>query len=121
MNAELKEIYSPDIEDPLEGFVPRQWDNFELTLRVMFGPAGDEASDSFQIQVCTPKWLQARCEGGEIISGRHRLIVGEFDFIKIRKYLEALCRRCSGNDWNEIAQKLSRYGYWEFEDYRPFT
>lgn len=26
--------------------------------------------------------------------------------------------RCTGKDWSEVAGKLSRYGHWEFEDYR---
>jgi hypothetical protein len=100
-------------------FVPEQVDYFALTLRAMFGPVGEDASESFQIQVCTPKWLHARCDGGEIVIGRHTLIVGEFSFIQIHDYLRALGRRCSGSNWAEIAQKLSRYGLWEFEDYRP--
>ena len=119
MIAELKEIYSLDVERRLEEFVPEQADFFELTVRAMFGPVDQDASESFQIQVCTPKWLQARCEGGEIVCGRHTLIVAEFNFPQIRDYLNALCKKCSGNSWSEIAQKLSRYGMWEFEDYRP--
>jgi len=118
MTAELKEIYSLDVECPLENFVPEQHDFFELTVRAMIGPVGEAGSESFQIQVCTPKWLQARCDGGEIICGRHTLIVSEFNFAQIRAYLEALFRRCSGSNWLEISQKLSRYGLWEFEDYR---
>ena len=119
MNAELKELYSLDVECALEEFVPEQADYFELTLRAMFGPSGKEASESFQIQVCTPKWLQARCDGGDIVDGRHTLIVGEFNFARIHDYLSSLGRRCSGSNWSEVAQKLSRYGLWEFEDYRP--
>lgn len=119
MTAELKEVYSLDIECPLQEFVPEQSDYFELTIRAMFGPVSEDASESFQIQVCTPKWLQARCDDGEIVGGRHTLIVAEFNFTQIRDYLDALGKRCCGSNWTEIAEKLSRYGLWEFEDYRP--
>ena len=118
MIAELKELYSLDVECSLEEFVPEKPDYFELTLRAMFGPVSEDASESFQIQVCTPKWLEARCNGGEIVNGRHTLIVGEFNFTQVRDYLEALGRRCSGSNWLEVSEKLSRYGLWEFEDYR---
>jgi len=66
MTAELKEIYSLDVECPLENFVPEQHDFFELTVRAMIGPVGEAGSESFQIQVCTPKWLQARCDGARL-------------------------------------------------------
>ncbi len=119
MTAELKELYFVDVECPLEEFQPEPFDCFELTLRAMFGPVGEEASESFQVQVCTPKWLQGRCDSGDVVHGRHTLIVGEFNVTQLRAHLEALGRRCSGDNWLEVAQKLSRYGLWEFEDYRP--
>lgn len=119
MIAELKEIHSLELECTLAEYVPEQYDYFELTINAQIGPVGQPSSDSFEIRVCTPKWLQARCDAGEIISGRHTLIVGEFNFPQIRDYLSALCRRCSGKDWTETAQKLSRYALWEFEDYQP--
>jgi hypothetical protein len=119
MIAELKELYSLDVECPLQEYRPREADNFELTLRAMYGPVGEDSSESFQIQICTPKWLKARCDEGEIVSGRHTIIVGYFSFNQIHGYLSALGRRCSGSSWAEISQKLGRYGLWEFEDYRP--
>jgi hypothetical protein len=121
MIAKLKELYSLDIECPLEKFVPEQADYFEIMLRAMFGPENETGSESFDIRVCTPKWLQTRCDGREIITGRHMLVVNQFDLTQIQNFLHTLGRRCSGNNWSEVAQKLSRYGLWEFEDYRPAT
>jgi len=38
--------------------------------------------------------------------------------------LEGLARRTiadtRGETWNEIATKLARYMFWEYEDYEPF-
>jgi hypothetical protein len=25
-----------------------------------------------------------------------------------------------GNSWREVAEKVGRLGYWEFEDYKPY-
>lgn len=33
---------------------------------------------------------------------------------RIRSLIEA----CTGDDWDEISEKVSRIGFWEFEDYR---
>jgi hypothetical protein len=33
--------------------------------------------------------------------------------------MRRLVERCSGATWQEIAVKVSRIGYWEFEDYQP--
>jgi hypothetical protein len=55
MNAKLKSWYCPGIED-LSNYSPLQLDNFCLLFRAMVGPADREGSESFDIQVCTPKW-----------------------------------------------------------------
>jgi hypothetical protein len=31
-----------------------------------------------------------------------------------------LCQRVEGNDWQQIAEQLSRVGHWEVEDCREF-
>jgi hypothetical protein len=36
----------------------------------------------------------------------------------VERALRDLCRRTEGDAWVDIAIKLSRYGLWEFEDYR---
>lgn len=42
-----------------------------------------------------------------------------FDWPALREYFAKLVDRCEGKDWAEVANKLSRHGAWEFEDYRP--
>jgi hypothetical protein len=36
----------------------------------------------------------------------------------VRRALEDRCARAEGATWDEVAGVLSRYGEWEFEDYR---
>ena len=121
MNAELKELSSTEVECPLEQFVPETPDFFEVTITALIGPANEDGAELFRFEVCTPKWLQARCDQGEIVQGRHTLVVGEFNFAKIRTYLIEICKICSGDNWDEVSLKLSRFGYWEFEDYQPYA
>ncbi len=36
----------------------------------------------------------------------------------LQRAIRDLCLRNEGSDWPDVATKLSRYAYWEFEDYR---
>ena len=51
------------------------------------------------------------------VNGRHHVIIDTFDWPALQSYFQKLVTRCPGQDWHEIAAKLSRYGHWEFEDY----
>ena len=117
MNAKLKSWYCPDIED-LSAYVPPQSDNFCFLFRAMVGPDDREGKESFDIQVCTPKWFLSRMKEGDIICGRHFLVVIEFDFDRIFNKIKSLVESCNGNDWDTVAEKVGRIGFWEFEDYQ---
>ena len=117
MNAKLKSWYCPDIGD-LTSYSPPQFDNFCFLFRAMVGPAEREGKESFDIQVCTPKWLLSNMREDDIIPGRHFLIVLEYHFEKILNRIRNLIESCTGDDWDEIAEQVSRIGFWEFEDYK---
>jgi len=85
----------------------------------MYGPAGSEGEESFDILVCTPKWLNGEVERKGIVDGRHHLIVSRFDLAQIRALLEQYATASAANTWKQAAFKLSRLGKWEFEDYDP--
>lgn len=48
---------------------------------------------------------------------RHTVIVEEYDFKKILNIILDIISKSKGRNWEEISSKLSRYFYWEFEDY----
>jgi hypothetical protein len=50
---------------------------------------------------------------------RHTLLVRKYDLDEITKTITDYIDQCEGNDWMEIAQKLSRVFAWEYEDYQP--
>ena len=113
MNAELKNIYS--IEADLQTFRPARSDCFSLQIRAIIGPRGQLSEESFDLEVCTPKWLLENCK--DPVWGRHLIIVQEFNFNQISGMIAQYCERCSGISWEEVASKVSRIGKWEFEDY----
>lgn len=120
MKAELKEI-SPLVPTySLEEFWPDDESNFALPVRLMIGTDDSVGADSFDILVCTPDWIKSQYAEEKCVWGRHMLIVLEYDFDLIKREIERYIATCTGEDWETIAQKLSRIGSWEFEDYQPY-
>lgn len=116
MKAELKRLHSPDIYD-LESYRPECSDIFCFLLQAMIGPAGEDGEESFDIQVCTPKWIEKNLGEGEALVGAHHLIVLDYNYQKIVSTIERFLLGCSGGSWGEVAKKASRLGSWEFEAY----
>jgi hypothetical protein len=44
--------------------------------------------------------------------------VRRYNFPRIEGFIRHYVDECSGETWEEIAEKLARLGKWEFEDYR---
>jgi hypothetical protein len=117
MQAVMKSLHSTDIAD-VETYLPDEEDNFGFTLRVMVGPMNQEGEESFDIIVCTPKWLMEKYGASDVLLGLHKLIVFKYDYPRLRQFIEKYLMRCSGNTWAEVAQKVSLLGQWEFEGYQ---
>jgi hypothetical protein len=117
MLSEVKNIISPDIIN-FQSYWPEDEESFSFLLTVLVGPKGENVEESFDIVVCTPKWLLSKYDKNETILGADKLIVFEFNMERILARIRKLFDNCSGSDWNDIAIKLSRVGHWEFENYR---
>lgn len=118
ITAEVKALYSLEV-DNLEQYTPDPPYVFLLPLRAIVGSKGAPGEESFDIKVCTPEWLANMCEIEGFVVGRHYLVVAKYDFAALKNIIVKLIESCSGNSWQEVAQKVARIGYWEFEDYRP--
>jgi hypothetical protein len=84
----------------------------------MVGERGKEGEESFDIMVCTPKWLLANKKEQDILFGLHYLIVCRYDYNRIFEKLKKYVENTEGKDWEEIGQKIGLIGWWEFQDYR---
>jgi len=82
MEAKLKRLHSPDIYN-LEDYQPDAQDDFGFILQAMIGPAGEEGEESFDIEVCTPRWIEKRHRVDEVVVGLHYLIVREYNYPRI--------------------------------------
>jgi len=117
IKAEVKAIYTTDM-DFLELHPPGDPEHFCVWVRAMVGPEGGEGEESFDIGVCTPKWLAKKCEQEGFVVGRHYLVVERYDPPRLRTLITELIEKCEGNSWQEVGEKVGRIGHWEFEDYK---
>lgn len=82
MNAKLKRLHSPDIYN-LENYQPECAGSFCFLLQAMIGPEGEEGEESFDIEVCTPAWI-------EKISGWTRFLLGNITLLSVTTIIKKL-------------------------------
>ena len=116
MKAAVRALHSPDAD--LVTFRPDDPEDVGILVQVMAGPDDGPGEESFDVMVCTPRWLErlVRTEGPLI--GRHYLVVARYDGAEIRQFLTRVVESETAATWNELATRLGRIGMWEFEDYR---
>lgn len=120
LRAELKGLWSIDLpQGPPE--LPVDPENCWVNISADIGTVGDPGADEFSFIVTTPKFLATEIHGSDYRLGRELIIVEAFRWEVIEKAIERLVHTFSGETWEELATKLGRYAYWEFEDYQPFT
>ncbi|MGO4574366.1 Imm8 family immunity protein [Microvirga sp. 2TAF3] len=119
MRAELKDIYSPDVD--VDNFVPERKDTFAIFVQIFVGPERVDAYDSFDCYICSPNGIQNIFKGEDILIGEPLIIAHEYDFKLIRNRIDRYCSSCTGYTWQDIVPKLLRLGKWEFENYQPFN
>jgi hypothetical protein len=118
LNAVVGSFHSPDAPD-LQAYSPPDPERFALLLEFTAGEVGEESGgDDFGLVVCTPVWLADRVEPGRPFWPRHHLLVRSYDLDAIQSFVVSYVRSCSGPSWQEVAEKIGRLAYWEFEDYR---
>jgi len=117
MRAELKRLHSPDVDGPLEAFVPVDDRNFGFLLQIMAGPEGEEGEESFDVVVCSPAWLDRKLRAEPFV-GRHHLFMRKYQYETLVAFILSYCRECTGDTWANVAEKLGRLGKWEFENYK---
>lgn len=117
MRAAAKHFQSPDAD--LEAFVPGDVSDVGMLVQVMAGPADGPGEESFDVVVCTPKWIARQLRERGPVIGRHHLLVESWDWPRIRLFLTQAVEAPEAPTWSDLAAKIDRIGKWEFEDYKP--
>ena len=114
MHAVIRSISSDEFD--VKTYIPENPGCFFLNLRIRVGSDETSGADDFELSICTPEWLQQNI--WEPRWGRHMLIVKTYDLSAIEECIRDYVSECSGNNWNALAEKISRNLSWEFEDYQ---
>ncbi|MGF6489633.1 Imm8 family immunity protein [Pseudomonas frederiksbergensis] len=107
MEAKLKRLHSPDIYN-LESYQPDVQDEFGFLLQAMIGPAGEDGEESFDMEVCTPKWIEKRQRVDEVVIGREKG-TDLFFWLARKINLSPLSLSCNGNHM-AIEDAIRGYG-----------
>lgn len=120
MRATVKSIEAGDDGEDLSVFQPANDTSFCVELRILIGTGASEGADAFSLTVVTPNWLLENPSPEGVINGRHKLIVFSYNRILLTTWITRMVERCHGNSWEEVAEKVGRIAYWEFEDYQEY-
>ena len=115
MKALLKEISLANEPIDFETYKPDDEQNFSIDLMLKIGSDdGDDGVDNFDLNVCTPEWLCDKKWLPELL--RNTLLVRNYDKNIIIGILNDYISKCYGDTWEDVALKLSRVFFWEYED-----
>jgi len=121
MRAEFRGLHRPDVPNlDLEHFTPEDPECFCVLVQAFVGPQGEPGEEAFDFTVCTPRWLNSHPAQKGFLFARHYLLLWRYDYDLLRRAITDLCARAKGPDWETVANRLARYGHWEFEDYQAF-
>jgi hypothetical protein len=85
---------------------------------VYVGALGEPGEEQYQVTVCTPAALADLLAKQPFVIGRHWLFVAEFSAPAVEATLRKLIGNVEAPSRAELAEKVGRFGLWEFEGYR---
>ncbi|MDX8149505.1 Imm8 family immunity protein [Lentzea sp. BCCO 10_0061] len=115
MKAVVRYFVSPDVD--LENFRPDDPENFSFLLEAIVGPSDGEGEELLQLNVCTLASLTSTVSSDRIVFGRSLVIVGTSKISEILGAVRSAIERVEAESWAQAASRLSRLGFYEFEDY----
>ena len=115
MKAVVK--YFSMVGGELSEYWPDDPANFCIGVDVTLSQEGSPGGDIFSFEVCTPRWLAEHGERKPHFI-RHVILMDEYDEEGMKSLVRQLVENTTGETWSEVAEKLARYMFWEFEDYQ---
>jgi hypothetical protein len=116
MRCTIRRFHSPDVD--LHTYAPTKAADVGILVQIMVGPAEGPGEESFDVVVCTPRWLERRVREEGPLLGRHHVVMEEYDAARMRIFLTEEIESLEAPTWPELASKIGRIGKWEFEDYQ---
>lgn len=99
--------------DPIDSWQPSDPSVVDFWMNFTIG-TDPSAGDNFQVHIVTKAALSGEA------TGKHTIVLDRYDWDSVLSEVECLLEQCSGSNWSEISEKLSKHMYWEFENYVPY-
>jgi hypothetical protein len=106
---EVKTLVSWDLHSDK---LPDDVEECKVFCEAAIGIKGEIGADIFSFKVVTPKFLWHQ-QGQKW--GKGLLIVETFSWEAVKTALDKLLSYCTGTDWIEISDKLTKHLDWEYE------
>jgi Immunity protein 8 len=114
MRARLRSVVSAEVH--LDTYWPEDPDCVSFPIELVVGNDKSDDADSFQMTVCTPTWLSKQSTERTAVLSHGLLIVIDYGWPPIRKYIEKHISSLTAEDWPALAMKLSRHARWGYAD-----
>lgn len=103
------------IIDP-RNFTPAKPDIFSIDFEIFVSLKGlSEGFERFDVEVCTPRWLEQTVPEGDCLMGAGLLLVRSYSYECIFRYIENYIERCAGKTVEDVFRRVGLIGAWESE------
>lgn len=100
----------------MESYAPADPFNFSLDLELTVSIEGQGiASERFDIEVCTPSWVENDLTSIDCISGSGKLFVRCYSYRAIRMFIDRYVESCKGKTVEDVLRRVGLLGDWESE------
>ncbi|MDQ0104497.1 hypothetical protein J2T10_004172 [Paenarthrobacter nicotinovorans] len=118
MKPVIKYFYSSDVDvDSYESTDPA---NDGVFLRMIIGDDQGRGEESFDVIVCTVKWLESQVKIEGPIFSRAYLLMPEVDLPAAMTFLRRAISKIQGATWEAVANEIAKFSIWEFDNYVPY-
>ncbi len=115
MRARLKSLRSDEIPD-LPRWRPPEPASFAVPLVLEVGPLGLRGRERFDLLAASPGWLLERHGRDGAVLGRGLLLVFEWSYERVRRFLARRVEACSGATWPDVVRLVGRIAEWEGDE-----
>jgi len=123
MNASLRSLVSSNFD--LRSFVPADA-VFHIPAELEIGPKDESGADIFQIEICSPEWLEAHlgtsvelvCERPFFWTKRPFLVAQKYSYGDLISFVDEFLSEINGAAWEDLAREINKFALGEFDKYR---
>lgn len=132
--GQMSDLTWPEVKNLFVAAPPLDPTHFGIHVQAFIGSTESESSDSFDVLVCSPRWLMETLANPKaddededplawgyrtfprvITMGAQFWVMDRWDEAEVRRLLEAILAEVGpGPDWGSVASRIARFIPWEY-------